>query len=131
MRRLVCAFVVRKLPKTGFLVLWPIYVILSAEVKTLYQRQKQYVYPSRFLPWFTRATCICIHSIISTSPWTIESGIFTTRVCVQMKQKSGVLSALLIFANFYIPVLSWLKEHPPLTEEQLKDLFISLDDFKV
>ncbi|XP_060553909.1 nuclear valosin-containing protein-like isoform X2 [Ruditapes philippinarum] len=33
-------------------------------------------------------------------------------------------------SNEYTLVLSWLKEHPPLTEEQLTGLFITMDDFK-
>lgn len=35
------------------------------------------------------------------------------------------------YSTFYFSVLSWLKEHPPLTNEQLKDLFITMDDFQV
>ena len=30
-----------------------------------------------------------------------------------------------------VTVLSWLKEQPPLTDEQLRNLYISMEDFKV
>ena len=36
-----------------------------------------------------------------------------------------------VSVNLLFPVLSWLKDQPPLTEEQLRDLFVTLDDFKV
>lgn len=56
------------------------------------------------------------------------------RCCFRGRIKSTFVLFCLVsfFLNFFLfSVMQWLKDQPPLTEEQLSTLSITLDDFKV